>query len=580
MDTLAASTKQEALPSLETSFGTLSAHHIKELKGRLSITKLAALPNGDIVSCEGQKILRILDSASGEELHEIHMYSPQFRTFSVLPNGTIVLSLSLKWGYSIRIWDSVTRKTLKTFDVRHITVTGLCALSNGNFITVSTDKIIRIWDSVTGKQLNELKGHRDQINTAAVLPNGNIVSGDSEGMIYVWDSATGVLLKGLEQDNSVSVVAALPNGSIVSASDIDGIIRIWDGTIRIWDTGELLKEFLGHNKGVFALLVLPNGKIVSGGGDGTVRIWDSTNGEQLMELNKHTYRVTTLSVLPDATLVIGYKDKKIRIWNVNLGVYDLEKGISKMVLTEKVSTPVKITPNELPRTPAQPIEESIESITPSSEQRKIIRANRKSMERSGSIPDKHAKEFAVMIKIPHAAFAPTIIPCLLKLIDEEQESIIGACYEFDDMILTKAWSNAHKAHKLQGELVVNRSSLHSKKNIKTAIKLLIKSTIAVFQNTRRHEDTKNKNFGKAKYRNGKWNPYKDFEFFENMHHKFFIFKRNKEHGMLVITGSFNWTEAANDRNWENIVILNDPQVIQQFLEQWEELSQHRELVNI
>ncbi len=245
---------------------------------------------------------------------------------------------------------------------------------------------------------------------------------------------------------------------------------------------------------------------------------------------------------------------------------------------QEVLTPHKKAVAVPPSTPNQPIEEADESVTPSSEQRKIIRANRSSMERSGSIPGKYAKELAVIISIPHAAFAPTIIPCLLKLIDEERKGISGACYEFDDKILANAWCNAHKTHGLQGELVVNRSSLRSKKDMKTVVKALMKSKIAVFQNSRRYEDTEHRNYGKAKYANGRKNFYKDIEFFENMHHKFFIFRHNEQHGILVVTGSFNWTKAANDRNWENIVVLSDPKVIAQFLEQWKELSQHREPV--
>jgi phosphatidylserine/phosphatidylglycerophosphate/cardiolipin synthase-like enzyme len=44
-----------------------------------------------------------------------------------------------------------------------------------------------------------------------------------------------------------------------------------------------------------------------------------------------------------------------------------------------------------------------------------------------------------------------------------------------------------------------------------------------------------------------------------MHHKFAIFD-----GKLVATGSYNWTNAAERVNRENIVLLDDPHVLERF----------------
>lgn len=60
-----------------------------------------------------------------------------------------------------------------------------------------------------------------------------------------------------------------------------------------------------------------------------------------------------------------------------------------------------------------------------------------------------------------------------------------------------------------------------------------------------------------------------------MHHKFLVID-----GLITVTGSYNWSEAANDDNFENVVIVRNPEVADAFTEEferlWNELVQGRE----
>lgn len=190
-----------------------------------------------------------------------------------------------------------------------------------------------------------------------------------------------------------------------------------------------------------------------------------------------------------------------------------------------------------------------ESAAPSSEQRSIIVRSRSEMKSSGAIPGASAEKLKLLIKaIPHVAFAPTILPCLLKLISEEQELIEGACFEFDDMVLAQAWANASKMRKIGGELVVDRHQLKGKKksDMRKAIALLLKNEIGVYQNIQRYTKKAygNNDYSESIYHNtdipkSTKAKFPDLDFFETMHQKFFIFSRNEIHGPLLVTGSFN-----------------------------------------
>jgi len=44
-----------------------------------------------------------------------------------------------------------------------------------------------------------------------------------------------------------------------------------------------------------------------------------------------------------------------------------------------------------------------------------------------------------------------------------------------------------------------------------------------------------------------------------MHHKFAIFD-----GKLLVTGSYNWTDSAERYNHENVLVLEDPAIINRY----------------
>jgi phosphatidylserine/phosphatidylglycerophosphate/cardiolipin synthase-like enzyme len=54
----------------------------------------------------------------------------------------------------------------------------------------------------------------------------------------------------------------------------------------------------------------------------------------------------------------------------------------------------------------------------------------------------------------------------------------------------------------------------------------------------------------------------------SMHHKFMVID-----GYIVVTGSYNWSSAAEDRNDENIVVIIDRDVAQRFVQEFERIWQ-------
>lgn len=115
----------------------------------------------------------------------------------------------------------------------------------------------------------------------------------------------------------------------VSCCDLGVLTASRDKTIRLWaeDGGEdhgfhMVSTLVGHTDFVTCVLYIPsgassdypNGAIVSGSRDTTVRVWDPATCACTATLPGHTYQVTCLGLMPTGDIISGSLDKTLRVW--------------------------------------------------------------------------------------------------------------------------------------------------------------------------------------------------------------------------------------------------------------------------
>ncbi|KAJ2809902.1 hypothetical protein H4S07_002989 [Coemansia furcata] len=176
----------------------------------------------------------------------------------------------------------------------------------GLIATGGADKTICLWDpSSLGQPSSTLAGHTDNVCALASSSDGRVlVSGSWDKTAKVWvDGTCKHTLRGHQQ--AVWSVLVLSDGSVLTGSA--------DRSIRRWVGGELKGVYEGHTDCVRALAPLPGG-FVSAGNDGSVRVWALESTSCQAELYGHTSFVYTLAVLPDGAIVSGAEDRSVRVW--------------------------------------------------------------------------------------------------------------------------------------------------------------------------------------------------------------------------------------------------------------------------
>lgn len=172
-----------------------------------------------------------------------------------------------------------------------------------------------------------LKGHNWSVNYVSYNSDGTrIISGSGDHTLRIWDANTGRELKygGLEKKNGqsewISSASLSPDDRYLASFSKDSIIHIWDlNNVNELDDTELIDYcvtetqcLVGHTGEINSVKYSPDGtKIVSTSRDGTIRVWNVTNGQELMSckhrnadvLGYHYY--TSAAFSSDASRIIA-----------------------------------------------------------------------------------------------------------------------------------------------------------------------------------------------------------------------------------------------------------------------------------
>jgi WD40 repeat protein/tRNA A-37 threonylcarbamoyl transferase component Bud32 len=229
------------------------------------------------------------------------------------------------------------------------------------------DGVVCLWDAESGHLLRSYRGLERGVDCLAFSADGaRLAAGSQTRGTVVWDMNRGG--EPLVLDNGrISSLAFNPDGDTLATVEESGNLTLWELdtprarlTVRpvkgcslrpvafspdgnsvataAWDThqdarlpslvvlvdaktGAERRRFERHSGLIESVAFSPDGRrLLIGGRDQTVRVWDVTTGEELHRLNGHGGWVSSVAFSPDGRRALsGSDDKSLRLWDLDTG---------------------------------------------------------------------------------------------------------------------------------------------------------------------------------------------------------------------------------------------------------------------
>ena len=197
-------------------------------------------------------------------------------------------------------------------------------------LTGSLDGTLRLFNRERMAQIRCFNGHTDKVWCVEAVGD-RVFSGGSDKTIRVWDinNATEVTAPLCSHKTSISSLRIVHGNLLMSGSA--------GNTIRAWDLGEgeprCVQKLRGHMKGVFCLRSTPT-MLMSGSLVNVIKVWDPRQSFRLVFdlierdrtgapiISEATDMDTTTGIITfdcdDTKLVSGGPDKVIKVWDLRM----------------------------------------------------------------------------------------------------------------------------------------------------------------------------------------------------------------------------------------------------------------------
>jgi hypothetical protein len=308
---------EQAEPAGEPAFASTSAPSVvarkltasrwaQMLRGR-SVLCAAFSPEGRLLATGGDdRDVRLWNPITGlrDRVHLLSGHRAAVESVAFNPSGSVLASAGR--DRTVRLWDPRTGRLLNTLTGLGDLVLDVQFSPDGRLIATAEPETVRLWDTATGEQVRPMPGLRG--TQLAFSPDGRFlasggwqanVAGELHWTVELVRPANGQPVRTLVTGPSVAALAFGANGSVLASGDEEGSVRLWDPS-----DGRRLRSLSAHAGGVTSLAYRPDGRLLaSSGRDRAVRLWDTVTGEHVRTLDGHLSVVRRVAWSPDGLRV-------------------------------------------------------------------------------------------------------------------------------------------------------------------------------------------------------------------------------------------------------------------------------------
>ena len=204
-----------------------------------------------LLSCAGDKEIRLWHLGTWQCMVAYKGHLGPVFDVTWGPFGHYFLTGS--WDKQAHLFATTHVAPLRTFIGHDSGVDRVCFHPNGCYVfTAGADKTVRMWAVSNAFCVRMFTGHTGYINAMKCSPSGKLLAtADDAGCILLWDLGPGRLLKRMRGHDKGGIweIAWSAESHVLISGGEDGTVRVWDVTKRVDAPGQ--------------------GKVVGEGGTGT-----------------------------------------------------------------------------------------------------------------------------------------------------------------------------------------------------------------------------------------------------------------------------------------------------------------------
>jgi WD40 repeat protein len=290
------------------------------------VTDLAFAPDGSwLVTGGADGGVRIWDAKSGTERLAGSRPPLGIENLTVSADGTLAVSSLRTEAW---VWDTATGTCRQRVARAGLSTTASATLPDGRVLSDWGSDAggwwqggATLWDPQSGKDLASLDGTTDYGTRIAVDPKGRwavATSWDSD--VYVWDLGSGRLVRTLKGGPSHFAVAISPDGARIAAAS-KNLFTQATGLLVWGPDGDAPVARIDGPPQANAICFSPDGARLAGGSvDGTVHLRAAKDLAEVAVLRGHDGEVTSVTWSVDGRWILsGGKDGTVRVWDAATG---------------------------------------------------------------------------------------------------------------------------------------------------------------------------------------------------------------------------------------------------------------------
>ncbi|GBG28303.1 Guanine nucleotide-binding protein subunit beta-like protein [Hondaea fermentalgiana] len=188
---------------------------------------------------------------------------------------TLVVAAS---GATVSVWDIALRERLYLLRGHNAPVTKVSIEERGaTILSASSDRSVRVWDTNSGQLRHILRRHCAPV-TSLSLNGSTLATGGDDAIVCLWDIKTGHSKFAVDHNERVRSVVF--RGKYLAVGLFNGSIHVWDAT-----EGRILVVLQGHQAPVVDLTLSQTGSpiLVSRDCWGYTCFWDLLEGVQISQ---------------------------------------------------------------------------------------------------------------------------------------------------------------------------------------------------------------------------------------------------------------------------------------------------------